>query len=106
MAGYFKMFFDPDRFSKVQLERMMSSTDRAGDFLRDAISGDINVQSLIDNGTLICGDPDAVAEQIHKTRQLVGAENLMCIMGIGPMSHDETMKSLRLFGEQVLPRFE
>ena len=56
---------------------------------------------------LFCGDPDTVYEQMVRFNEAVGGyfeQQLM--MHAWDMTQDETLKSIRLFGEEVRPRLE
>jgi alkanesulfonate monooxygenase SsuD/methylene tetrahydromethanopterin reductase-like flavin-dependent oxidoreductase (luciferase family) len=50
------------------------------------------------------GTPETVSGQIEALRDL-GVGHLLCQMSYGFMSHDRVMNSMRLFGDNVLPRF-
>jgi alkanesulfonate monooxygenase SsuD/methylene tetrahydromethanopterin reductase-like flavin-dependent oxidoreductase (luciferase family) len=52
----------------------------------------------------LCGTPERVAEQMADLRD-AGAHHVLCQMSIGYLPHERTMASMRLFGEQVIPRF-
>jgi alkanesulfonate monooxygenase SsuD/methylene tetrahydromethanopterin reductase-like flavin-dependent oxidoreductase (luciferase family) len=106
MLEFFKMFYHDRVFkNREQLDHMPATFEGYGEFHKANLSGKLTYESLIERGALLAGDPKSVAEQIQKTKETAGLENLMCIMSIGPMSHEETLKSLRLFGEKVLPEF-
>ena len=106
MLEFFKMFYrDRVVANREQLDHMPATFEGYGEFHKRNLSGALTYESLIESGALLAGDPRSVAEQIQQTSDEVGLENLMCIMAIGPMDHDATMKSLRLFGERVLPEF-
>jgi alkanesulfonate monooxygenase SsuD/methylene tetrahydromethanopterin reductase-like flavin-dependent oxidoreductase (luciferase family) len=50
------------------------------------------------------GAPDSVTEQIREFHQTTGTGLLDLCFGMGGFSHDETLASIRRFGEHVLPR--
>lgn len=51
-----------------------------------------------------CGGPDSVIEQIREFHRTTGTGVLDLCFGMGGFSQDETLASVRRFGEQVLPR--
>jgi alkanesulfonate monooxygenase SsuD/methylene tetrahydromethanopterin reductase-like flavin-dependent oxidoreductase (luciferase family) len=51
-----------------------------------------------------CGGPESVTEQIREFHQKTGTGMLDLCFGMGGFSHDETLASIRRFGEHVLPR--
>lgn len=54
--------------------------------------------------TAIVGDPVAVRETVARF-QKAGVDELMLIMQLGTVPHELIMKSIRTFGEKVLPHF-
>lgn len=64
-----------------------------------------DIQSLIDNGILFCGTPDTVVGQIERHYEQTGGYGHLIILGqYGRSEHDETLRSIELFGTEVLPR--
>ncbi len=63
-----------------------------------------SVDDLIDGGSFCAGDPDACARTVERYAAL-GIDQLMPIFQAGRTPHEEIMTSIRLFGEQVIPRF-
>ena len=63
-----------------------------------------DADALIDGGSFCAGDPDACARTVERYAQL-GIDQLMPIFQAGRTPHEEIMTSIRLFGEQVIPRF-
>jgi len=51
------------------------------------------------------GSPKRVKEQIAELRE-IGVEHLLCQMSYGFMSHERITRSMRLFGEAVMPAFK
>jgi alkanesulfonate monooxygenase SsuD/methylene tetrahydromethanopterin reductase-like flavin-dependent oxidoreductase (luciferase family) len=49
-------------------------------------------------------DPDGCAEKVAVLRD-AGVRNLILWMGVGGVSHDLVARSMRLFAEEVMPRF-
>ena len=52
----------------------------------------------------IMGTPSQVAEQVAAMRD-IGVRNLMLKLNVGEMDTHQVQKSMRLFGEQVMPHF-
>jgi alkanesulfonate monooxygenase SsuD/methylene tetrahydromethanopterin reductase-like flavin-dependent oxidoreductase (luciferase family) len=50
------------------------------------------------------GDPENVAERVLTYARHGGANHWMAEMRFGGLSHDQTMRSMRLFAEEVMPR--
>jgi alkanesulfonate monooxygenase SsuD/methylene tetrahydromethanopterin reductase-like flavin-dependent oxidoreductase (luciferase family) len=56
---------------------------------------------------MFCGTPDTVARQIRELRQRVGGLGQL-IVGThwGLVTHEEAMRSYRLFAAEVMPQLE
>jgi alkanesulfonate monooxygenase SsuD/methylene tetrahydromethanopterin reductase-like flavin-dependent oxidoreductase (luciferase family) len=53
---------------------------------------------------LLFDDPDGCAEKVARLRD-AGVERLLLWMGVGGVAHELVVRSMRLFAEQVAPRF-
>lgn len=63
------------------------------------------IQGLIDNGILFCGTPETVVRQIEQHYERTGGYGHLIILGqYGRSQHQETMRSIELFGQAVLPK--
>ena len=67
----------------------------------DAISPE---EFLEKRGGFCIGNPDTCIETLEKYEAL-GVDGVMCNIQQGPTTHEEAMKTLRLFGEYVIPHF-
>jgi len=63
------------------------------------------LDQLIANGSILCGTPDEVAEQLSKYEE-VGCDQV--VFGFPPegAEHDEVLEMIELFGDQVIPEFD
>ena len=52
----------------------------------------------------LIGTPDKVAQGVQAYVD-IGADQIICLIQAGRIPHEEIMASLRLFGEEVMPRF-
>ena len=59
----------------------------------------------IDNGLALVGSPETVARKLKEQHELVGYDIFCANHRFGAMPVEQTMKSLRLFGEEVIPAF-
>jgi alkanesulfonate monooxygenase SsuD/methylene tetrahydromethanopterin reductase-like flavin-dependent oxidoreductase (luciferase family) len=55
---------------------------------------------------LIVGTPEMVAQQIVKLRRIAGFDHLMTSMSLPGVEHESVMKSIDLFGSEVMPLVE
>ncbi|HEV2574752.1 LLM class flavin-dependent oxidoreductase [Methylocella sp. CPCC 101449] len=64
-----------------------------------------SIEFLKDQGVLIYGKPDDVAQQIKRLYDLVGGfDHLLMMQQAGYMSHERTVKSMTLFAKEVYPQ--
>ena len=88
--------FNPTDFSPAP-ETLNAWTDPGVD---DAIA----VPYVLETGS-IYGSPKRVREQVAELRD-VGVQHLLCQTGFGDMSQEQTLASMRRFGEEVMPAFQ
>ncbi len=63
------------------------------------------IGELIEGGLLFAGTPDDVFEQIRMFHTRVGGFGQFLMMGqAGHLGHDDTIKSMRLYAQEVAPR--
>ena len=61
-------------------------------------------QERIDSGSLAAGSPETVTEQLEHLVTSLRAGHLVGVFHVGDMPHEATLRSTRLFAEQVIPR--
>jgi alkanesulfonate monooxygenase SsuD/methylene tetrahydromethanopterin reductase-like flavin-dependent oxidoreductase (luciferase family) len=83
---------DSDLPDNVERARVMSEMRESFDF-------------SIENGVALIGSPDTVIRQLETQQKLVGYDLFAATHGIGAMPPELVEKSLKLFGEQVIPAF-
>jgi probable LLM family oxidoreductase len=54
-------------------------------------------------GALVVGTPDQVAEKIVAQHAIFGHERFLAQMSVGPMPHEQVMRSIELFATEVAP---
>jgi alkanesulfonate monooxygenase SsuD/methylene tetrahydromethanopterin reductase-like flavin-dependent oxidoreductase (luciferase family) len=60
----------------------------------------------VEQGGRFCiGNPDDCIRYIEQY-QALGVDEIMPLFQVGPVSHQEVMTSLRLFGKHVIPHFQ
>lgn len=66
-----------------------------------------SVAELVDAGVCFAGTPDQVVQQIRSFNEYVGGcGNLLVMLQGGILDHKDTVKNLRLFSKEVLPRIQ
>ena len=90
-------------------------TRRSAEFaLKSGQPGDIakmaalekNWRTLVDNGFIIAGSPETVADRLIDACRGLRVGNLIALLQIGSMGHELTKKNLTLFAEGVMPRIK
>jgi alkanesulfonate monooxygenase SsuD/methylene tetrahydromethanopterin reductase-like flavin-dependent oxidoreductase (luciferase family) len=66
---------------------------------------EVSYEELVELGYVLVGSPETLVDKIEDLRQDMGFGSLSALMSIGDMSHEETVASMRLFAERVMPRF-
>jgi len=59
----------------------------------------------IDNGLALVGSPDTVIRKLNDQHQRLGYDVFCANHHFGPMPAEQSLKSLRLFGKEVIPAF-
>jgi alkanesulfonate monooxygenase SsuD/methylene tetrahydromethanopterin reductase-like flavin-dependent oxidoreductase (luciferase family) len=54
---------------------------------------------------LLFGNPDTVARRIEWMRDELGVNYIMCWMNMGGLDRERVLRSMRLFADEVMPRF-
>ncbi len=71
-----------------------------------ARADEVTSRSLIEDGGRFCiGNPDDCIEYIESYERM-GVDEIMPLFQVGPVSHEEVMESLRLFGKYIVPHFK
>ena len=64
------------------------------------------MKGIVDNGYVIIGSPDEVAEQLIDLGRTLNVGQLMLLMQFGNMSKELTKYNTRLFAEKVMPKLK
>ena len=60
---------------------------------------------LVQSGRYCIGDPDDCIRYLDQY-QPTGVDEMMPLFQVGPITHQEVMETLRLFGRHVIPHFQ
>ena len=64
------------------------------------------MDAIVDNGYVIIGSPDEVAEQLREVAVNLNVGHLMLLLQFGNMSKDLCRYNTKLFAEQVMPKLK
>jgi alkanesulfonate monooxygenase SsuD/methylene tetrahydromethanopterin reductase-like flavin-dependent oxidoreductase (luciferase family) len=62
--------------------------------------------AILENGYIICGSPDQVAEQLRELAKELHVGHLMCLLQFGNMGKQLTQYNTRIFAEKVMPQLK
>ena len=82
------------------LDKPQALTDEEGKPDADAFG---SYENQLERYTIITGTPDTVIERVKHVLDYLRPGSIFFWDGDGSMSHDDTMRSLKLMGEEVLP---
>jgi len=76
----------------------------------DEMRGDDSELDALDfqlrHDLVLVGSPDHVADQIERLRSELNCQHLVLFLNFPGLSFEKVMRSLDLFGEHVMPRFQ
>ncbi len=79
---------------------------RAGANLPKGVTRDqVNMDYLLDHHAVICGSPETCIKQLERIQNVTGLDHVMGMQQFWSIPHEKVMKSIRLFGEHVIPHF-
>ena len=70
-----------------------------------AIWNQLDTDALCDRGVVIGGDPESCIKAL-KLHEAAGCDQMMIMMQTEAIPHEKVMKSLELFGKNVIPEFK
>lgn len=82
-----------DAFARIGRERGWSPMGR----------GEYDAQ-LGERGALVVGSPETVAQKIARAIRVLGLSRFDLKYAVGTLPHEQRMESIRLYGEEVIPR--
>ena len=66
-------------------------------------ASDMNWKDFVEQGHIIAGSPATVRDQMENAIKLLRVGHLMCLLHIGTMPKELTIKNLDLFSREVMP---
>jgi alkanesulfonate monooxygenase SsuD/methylene tetrahydromethanopterin reductase-like flavin-dependent oxidoreductase (luciferase family) len=68
--------------------------------------GEPTPQEVREQGTKFCVGTPADCIRFLELYEALGIEEAILLCAVGPAQHEEVLNTIRLFGEQVIPRFQ
>ena len=84
--------------------RITSQVAKAADQAIAARPVNAEMDNILEQGHVIVGSPDEVADQLREVATALNVGHLMLLLHFGNMSKDLTRHNTRLFAERVLPQ--
>ena len=66
-------------------------------------AGELEWKDLIEQGHVIAGSPETVRDQLVEAAKMLRVGHLMCLLHIGSMPKELTLKNTELFAKEVMP---
>src|SRR3979411_2169122 len=95
----FQMLFPPGYLSAKSLKNMLTHK-------RSVAGQEHTVDTLIEQGIILCGSPDTVRKQLVDSHRLLGFQNFLAMLQFATLPSDLTEKNIRLFAREVLPALQ
>jgi alkanesulfonate monooxygenase SsuD/methylene tetrahydromethanopterin reductase-like flavin-dependent oxidoreductase (luciferase family) len=64
------------------------------------------VESLIEQGIILCGSPDTVRKKLVDSHRLLGFQNFLGLLQFATLPRDLTERNIQLFASEVLPAIQ
>ncbi len=94
----FEMMFPPGYLSFDSAVRMATH--------KKQIMGSQTVESLIEQGVIICGSPDTVRRTLTDAHRFLGFQSFLALLQFGTLPRDLTEQNIRLFSTEVAPALQ
>ena len=66
-------------------------------------AGELEWKDFIEQGHVIAGSPETVRDQLVEAAKMLRVGHLMCLLNIGSMPKELTLKNTELFAKEVMP---
>src|SRR5262249_23931741 len=64
------------------------------------------VDTLIEQGIIVCGSPDTVRRKLMDAHRQLGFQNFLGLLQFATLPRDLTEKNIRMFARQILPALQ
>ena len=94
----------PDHLQREFDNFLIGSASQDADDAARAIWEKLDPAMLAERGIIIAGDPDSCAAGV-RAHQACGADQVLMVMQSDMIPHDKVLRSIDLFGQEVIPMF-
>jgi alkanesulfonate monooxygenase SsuD/methylene tetrahydromethanopterin reductase-like flavin-dependent oxidoreductase (luciferase family) len=71
----------------------------------DRVGGAPTLDLLIESGTALVTDPEGARARVQELRDDVGLKQLNCAFNNGEIAHEDVLRSMKLWADEVMPAF-
>jgi alkanesulfonate monooxygenase SsuD/methylene tetrahydromethanopterin reductase-like flavin-dependent oxidoreductase (luciferase family) len=71
-----------------------------------AVDGLFDWETATQRETVLCGSPARVRERLSELVEVSGCNYVICSFAWGTLAHQQTLKSLQLFVQEIMPAFQ
>jgi alkanesulfonate monooxygenase SsuD/methylene tetrahydromethanopterin reductase-like flavin-dependent oxidoreductase (luciferase family) len=97
LPGTPEYLFPPGYLSEQSESRVLGS-------IKKRQSGKLTIERLMSEGYAIIGSPKTVAERLIESQRDMNFGILVTMLQFGNLSHEKTLKNMKLFAEKVIPQ--
>ncbi len=95
----FEMLFPPGYLTANSLKSMRSHK-------RSVTGQEHTVDTLIEQGIILCGSPDTVRRKLMDAHRQLGFQNFLGLLQFATLPRDLTEKNIRMFAREILPALQ
>jgi alkanesulfonate monooxygenase SsuD/methylene tetrahydromethanopterin reductase-like flavin-dependent oxidoreductase (luciferase family) len=95
----FEMLFPPGYLTANSLKSMRSHK-------RSVTGQEHTVDSLIEQGIILCGSPDTVRRKLMDAHRQLGFQNFLGLLQFATLPRDLTEKNIHMFAREILPALQ
>lgn len=94
----------PDHLQSNFSRFLGGEQDLGGGGVPRAMLGELPAETLCERGVIIAGDPNSCIQSV-KRHEEIGVDQTLLIMQSDQIPHEKVMRSIELFGKEVIPAF-
>ena len=69
------------------------------------MQGAPTLEGAVQAGIALVGDPEDACLRVRELRDDIGLKQLLCVFNIGDITHEEVLRTMKLWAEEVMPHF-
>lgn len=69
------------------------------------MQGAPTLEGAVQAGIALVGDPEDARARVRELRDEIGLKQLLCVFNIGDITHEDVLRTMKLWAEEVMPHF-